>query len=58
MLTLGNVCFLLCLQIQYNFQWLQAPIQLKKYAATDKSLKVQPLACMNVSDSQHPLRLF
>ncbi|XP_012671527.2 transient receptor potential cation channel subfamily A member 1b [Clupea harengus] len=33
--------------IQYNFQWLQAPIQLKKYAATDKSLKVQPLACMN-----------
>lgn len=43
-------CFSFCLQIQYNFQWLQAPIQAKKHAKTDKSLRVQPLACMNVSN--------
>ncbi|KAL2085161.1 hypothetical protein ACEWY4_018481 [Coilia grayii] len=33
--------------IQYNFQFLQAPIKLKKHTVTDKSLKVQPLAGMN-----------
>uniref|UniRef100_A0A8C1AP19 Transient receptor potential cation channel, subfamily A, member 1b n=1 Tax=Cyprinus carpio carpio TaxID=630221 RepID=A0A8C1AP19_CYPCA len=33
--------------ITYDFRWLQAPIQLKKYAKTDKSMKYQPLAAMN-----------
>uniref|UniRef100_A0A8K9UQD7 Transient receptor potential cation channel, subfamily A, member 1b n=1 Tax=Oncorhynchus mykiss TaxID=8022 RepID=A0A8K9UQD7_ONCMY len=36
-------------KIEYNFQWLQAPIALKKHAKTDESLKVQPLAALNVS---------
>uniref|UniRef100_A0A9J7ZVF2 Transient receptor potential cation channel, subfamily A, member 1b n=1 Tax=Cyprinus carpio carpio TaxID=630221 RepID=A0A9J7ZVF2_CYPCA len=35
--------------ITYDFRWLQAPIQLKKYAKTDKSMKYQPLAAMNVT---------
>ncbi|XP_071393309.1 transient receptor potential cation channel subfamily A member 1-like isoform X2 [Centroberyx affinis] len=33
--------------IEYNFRWLQAPIASKKYAKTDKTLKVQPLAALN-----------
>ncbi|XP_051970094.1 transient receptor potential cation channel subfamily A member 1-like isoform X1 [Xyrauchen texanus] len=33
--------------INYDFQWLQAPIQLKKYAKTDKAMNFQPLAAMN-----------
>lgn len=36
-------------QIKYDFQWLQAPIQLMKFAKTDKTMKFQPLAAMNVS---------
>ncbi|KAM3860720.1 transient receptor potential cation channel subfamily A member 1b [Diretmus argenteus] len=33
--------------IEYNFVWLQAPIVCKKYARTDKTLRVQPLAALN-----------
>ncbi|XP_051542893.1 transient receptor potential cation channel subfamily A member 1-like [Myxocyprinus asiaticus] len=33
--------------IKYDFQWLQAPIQLKKYAKTDKNMNFQPLAALN-----------
>ncbi|KAL4635179.1 transient receptor potential cation channel subfamily A member 1-like [Arapaima gigas] len=33
--------------IQYDFQWLQAPIMLQKEAKTDKTLKIQPLAALN-----------
>ncbi|KAM4606588.1 transient receptor potential cation channel subfamily A member 1b [Polymixia lowei] len=33
--------------IEYNFQWLQAPIALKKYSKTDKTLMIQPLAALN-----------
>ncbi|CAB1341219.1 unnamed protein product, partial [Coregonus sp. 'balchen'] len=33
--------------IEYNFQWLQAPIALKKHAKINKSLKIQPLATLN-----------
>ncbi len=43
-----------CWQIKYDFRWLQAPLQLKNYAKTDKTMKYQPLAAMNVS----PLQLY
>ncbi|XP_048121828.1 transient receptor potential cation channel subfamily A member 1b [Alosa alosa] len=43
--------------IQYNFQWLQAPVQLKKHAKTDKSLRMQPLACMNAMVQYHRVEL-
>ncbi|XP_062377181.1 transient receptor potential cation channel subfamily A member 1b [Sardina pilchardus] len=43
--------------IQYNFQWLQAPVQLKKHAKTDKSLRVLPLACMNAMVQYHRVEL-
>nr|XP_046149003.1 transient receptor potential cation channel subfamily A member 1-like isoform X1 [Oncorhynchus gorbuscha] len=33
--------------IDYNFQWLQAPIALTKHAKVDKGLKIQPLATLN-----------
>uniref|UniRef100_A0AAZ3R5Q2 Transient receptor potential cation channel, subfamily A, member 1b n=1 Tax=Oncorhynchus tshawytscha TaxID=74940 RepID=A0AAZ3R5Q2_ONCTS len=33
--------------IDYNFQWLQAPIALTKHAKADKGLKIQPLATLN-----------
>ncbi|XP_056155818.1 transient receptor potential cation channel subfamily A member 1b [Lampris incognitus] len=33
--------------IEYNFRWLQAPIVLKKYSKTDKTLRIQPLAALN-----------
>ncbi|XP_052340017.1 transient receptor potential cation channel subfamily A member 1-like isoform X2 [Oncorhynchus keta] len=33
--------------IDYNFQWLQAPIALTKHAKVDKGLKIQPLAALN-----------
>ncbi|XP_066523799.1 transient receptor potential cation channel subfamily A member 1b isoform X2 [Hoplias malabaricus] len=33
--------------ITYNFKWLQAPIQLKKFAKVDKTMNFQPLAALN-----------
>ncbi|XP_029547495.1 transient receptor potential cation channel subfamily A member 1 [Salmo trutta] len=33
--------------IDYNFQWLQAPIALTKHAKVDEGLKIQPLATLN-----------
>uniref|UniRef100_A0A8C9RWG7 Transient receptor potential cation channel, subfamily A, member 1b n=1 Tax=Scleropages formosus TaxID=113540 RepID=A0A8C9RWG7_SCLFO len=33
--------------LEYNFQWLQAPIKLKKESKADKMLQVQPLVALN-----------
>ncbi|KAJ8413411.1 hypothetical protein AAFF_G00094070 [Aldrovandia affinis] len=33
--------------IEYDFEWLQAPIKLKKHAEIDSSFRVQPLASLN-----------
>ncbi|XP_031692293.1 transient receptor potential cation channel subfamily A member 1-like [Oncorhynchus kisutch] len=43
--------------IEYNFQWLQAPIALKKHAKTDESLKVQPLAALNAMVNNNRIEL-
>uniref|UniRef100_A0A3P8XQD8 Ion transport domain-containing protein n=1 Tax=Esox lucius TaxID=8010 RepID=A0A3P8XQD8_ESOLU len=43
--------------IEYNFQWLQAPIILKKQAEINKSLKVQPLAALNAMVNYHRIEL-
>uniref|UniRef100_A0A673YFR9 Transient receptor potential cation channel, subfamily A, member 1b n=1 Tax=Salmo trutta TaxID=8032 RepID=A0A673YFR9_SALTR len=43
--------------IEYNFQWLQAPIALKKHAKTNKSLKVQPLAALNAMVNYNRIEL-
>ncbi|XP_073796424.1 transient receptor potential cation channel subfamily A member 1b isoform X1 [Danio rerio] len=43
--------------IMYNFQWLQAPIQLKKYAKTDKTKAFQPLAALNAMVRYNRLEL-
>ncbi|KAF4095954.1 transient receptor potential cation channel subfamily A member 1b [Onychostoma macrolepis] len=43
--------------IKYDFRWLQAPIQLKKYAKTDKTMKYQPLAAMNAMVRYNRLEL-
>uniref|UniRef100_A0A8C7D867 Transient receptor potential cation channel, subfamily A, member 1b n=1 Tax=Oncorhynchus kisutch TaxID=8019 RepID=A0A8C7D867_ONCKI len=44
-------------KIEYNFQWLQAPIALKKHAKTDESLKVQPLAALNAMVNNNRIEL-
>uniref|UniRef100_A0A8C7D6B4 Transient receptor potential cation channel, subfamily A, member 1b n=1 Tax=Oncorhynchus kisutch TaxID=8019 RepID=A0A8C7D6B4_ONCKI len=44
-------------RIEYNFQWLQAPIALKKHAKTDESLKVQPLAALNAMVNNNRIEL-
>uniref|UniRef100_A0AAZ3QNS0 Transient receptor potential cation channel, subfamily A, member 1b n=1 Tax=Oncorhynchus tshawytscha TaxID=74940 RepID=A0AAZ3QNS0_ONCTS len=44
-------------RIEYNFQWLQAPIALKKHANTDESLKVQPLAALNAMVNNNRIEL-
>uniref|UniRef100_A0A8B9HDG5 Transient receptor potential cation channel, subfamily A, member 1b n=1 Tax=Astyanax mexicanus TaxID=7994 RepID=A0A8B9HDG5_ASTMX len=44
-------------QITYNFKWLQAPILLKKYAKTDKSMNFQPLAALNAMVQYNRLEL-
>ncbi|CAM4721838.1 unnamed protein product [Leuciscus chuanchicus] len=43
--------------IRYDFQWLQAPIQLMKYAKTDKTMNFQPLAAMNAMVRYNRLEL-
>ncbi|KAG9283234.1 transient receptor potential cation channel subfamily A member 1 isoform X1 [Astyanax mexicanus] len=43
--------------ITYNFKWLQAPILLKKYAKTDKSMNFQPLAALNAMVQYNRLEL-
>uniref|UniRef100_A0A4W5LPL8 Uncharacterized protein n=1 Tax=Hucho hucho TaxID=62062 RepID=A0A4W5LPL8_9TELE len=43
--------------IEYNFEWLQAPIALKKHAKADKSLKVQPLAALNAMVNYNRIEL-
>ncbi|XP_050954767.1 transient receptor potential cation channel subfamily A member 1b isoform X3 [Labeo rohita] len=43
--------------IEYDFRWLQAPIQLMKYSKTDKTMKYQPLAAMNAMVRYNRLEL-
>ncbi|XP_051738739.1 transient receptor potential cation channel subfamily A member 1b isoform X1 [Ctenopharyngodon idella] len=43
--------------IKYDFRWLQAPLQLKKFAKTDKTMKFQPLAAMNAMVRYNRLEL-
>ncbi|KAJ8010896.1 hypothetical protein DPEC_G00079920 [Dallia pectoralis] len=43
--------------IEYNFQWLQAPIILKKHAKTDKRLEIQPLAALNAMVNYNRIEL-
>ncbi|KAA0704824.1 Transient receptor potential cation channel subfamily A member 1 [Triplophysa tibetana] len=41
----------------YDFQWLQAPIQLKKFAEADKTMKFLPLAALNAMVQYNRLEL-
>ncbi|KAG1953889.1 transient receptor potential cation channel subfamily A [Pimephales promelas] len=43
--------------VRYDFQWLQAPLQLKKYAKADKSMNIQPLAALNAMVRYNRLEL-
>lgn len=42
-------------QIEYDFEWLQAPLEMQKKG--DKSTRVQPLAALNVSKRKNTFRL-
>ncbi|KAI4880444.1 hypothetical protein NFI96_000308 [Prochilodus magdalenae] len=44
-------------KITYNFKWLQAPVQLKKFAKTDKTMYFQPLASLNAMVDYNRLEL-